>query len=506
MWLLIVLFAVLKLLIHLFTYSNYELHRDAYLYYAQSQHLAWGYVAVPPSIAVIGKIATTLFGNTTFALRFFPAVIGTLSVVVLGLMVKELKGKEAALILASLAFLLSPSYLHVNTLFQPVSFDVFYWLLSGYLILLLIARNDPKIWIGIAIVIALAFLNKYSIVFLAFAFAVSLLLTPYRHLYFSKYFLIALAIGAMIILPNLLWQFDQNWPVLHHMADLQRTQLVHVQFSDFIESQFLMNLQGLFIWLAGLFALLFVKREKQFRLFGLIYLIVVTLLILGRGKGYYTLGLYPILFVFGAYVIEKYTKRYLIYVSTLLILAMFIALYASLSFGGIPFNNFEEAVRKNAFRWEDGTNHDIPQDLADMTGWKEVGTKVVETYLSLDPQQRKNCAIYCYHYGQAGAVMFYGKEAGVPQPVSFNGSFIFWNPDSLSTDYVIWVHSDLGNDIKPDSLLPTLFRTVKLDAIIDDKYFRENGTRIYLCQYPTEDVKKDYISRMAALKKEFNRL
>ena len=102
--------------------------------------------------------------------------------------------------------------------------------------------------------------------------------------------------------------------------------------------------------------------------------------------------------------------------------------------------------------------------------------------------------------------MFYGKEAGVPQPVSFNGSFIFWNPDSLSTDYVIWVHSDLGNDIKPDSLLPTLFRTVKLDAIIDDKYFRENGTRIYLCQYPTEDVKKDYISRMAALKKEFSRL
>ena len=168
MWLLIVLFAVLKLLIHLFTYSNYELHRDAYLYYAQSQHLAWGYVAVPPSIAVIGKIATTLFGNTTFALRFFPAVIGTLSVVVLGLMVKELKGKEAALILASLAFLLSPSYLHVNTLFQPVSFDVFYWLLSGYLILLLIARNDPKIWIGIAIVIALAFLNKYSIVIYIF--------------------------------------------------------------------------------------------------------------------------------------------------------------------------------------------------------------------------------------------------------------------------------------------------------------------------------------------------
>ena len=67
-------FASMKLLIHFFTFSNFELHRDAYLYYAQSQHLAWGYVAVPPSTAVIGKLATLIFGNTTFGLRFFSGI------------------------------------------------------------------------------------------------------------------------------------------------------------------------------------------------------------------------------------------------------------------------------------------------------------------------------------------------------------------------------------------------------------------------------------------------
>lgn len=181
---LIIFFVLIKLLIHFLTYANYELHRDAYLYYAQSEHLAWGYVTVPPSIAVVGKIATSLFGNTTFGLRFFPALIGAFNLVIIGLMAKELNGKKATLILASLAFLLSPAYLHTNTLFQPVSFNQFYWLLTGYLILIMTKRNDPKIWIWIAIVIALAFLNKYSIVFFAFAFAISLLITQYRYLYF----------------------------------------------------------------------------------------------------------------------------------------------------------------------------------------------------------------------------------------------------------------------------------------------------------------------------------
>jgi hypothetical protein len=499
-WLLILFFVLIKLSIHLFTYANYELHRDAYLYYAQSEHLAWGFFAVPPSIAVVGKIATTLFGNTTFALRFFPAVIGALNLLVIGLMARELKGKAATIVLASLAFLLSPAYLHTNALFQPVSFNQFYWLLGGYLILLMIKRNDPKIWIWIAIVFALAFLNKYSLVFFAFAFAISLLMSPYRYLYLSKYFFIALAIGFAIILPNLVWQYQNNWPVLQHMEGLQRTQLVHVRLSDFSIAQFLMNLQGLFLWVTGLIAILFFKKEKQYRIFGFIFLIVIALLILGRGKSYYSLGLYPIFFVFGAHIIEKYVKKYLVHVSVFLVLFMFIYLYESLSYGGIPFNSFEDAVRKDAFRWEDGINHDIPQDLADMTGWTQVARKVIETYLSLDPQEQQNCDIFCYHYGQAGAVMFYGNEENLTQPLSFNDSFIFWSPDSLSKEFMIWVHSDLGNDINPDSLLPTLFETAELTAVINDPFFREDGTKIYLCRYPNADFKTYYKSRIGGLK------
>jgi len=504
-WLLILLLASLKLLIHLFTFSNFELHRDAYLYYAQSEHLAWGFIAVPPFTAVIGKIATIIFGNTTFALRFFPALFGAVNVVIIGLMVKELGGKKIAIVLASLAYIISPSYLHTNALFQPVSFNHFFWLLCGYLILMMIKRNDQRIWIWIGLAFGIGFLNKYSIVFFCLAFAIALLISKHRFLYKSKYFAFALMLGFAIVLPNLLWQYQNNWPVLMHMEELRETQLVHVQISDFIIGQFLMNGQALLIWIGALVVLLFYKNEKQYRLFGFIYLLVIVLLMLGSGKTYYTLGVYPILFVFGAYFIEKYIKKYLMVVFSFLVMFMLFYFYISLSHDGIPFTTFEKAEKKNAYRWEGGDYHDIPQDMADMTGWSEIGQKVSEIYLSLDPEDKDNCHMFCYHYGQAGAVMFYGKKHNVPQPISFNGSFVFWDPDSLYKDYMIWVHTDYHSDFKPDSTLPQRFKKVELKATIDNKYFRETPTRIYLCSFPN-DYYKDYYKALAKeVKNEYRR-
>ena len=490
-WQLILFFAIAKLVVHFLTYANFELHRDAYLYYAQGEHLSWGYFAVPPSIAFFGKISTLLFGNTTFALRFFPALIGGINLIIIGLGVRELGGKRVAISLACFAYLLSPAYLHSNALFQPVSFNHFYWLLSSYLILLMINRGNPKMWIWIAVAFGFGFLNKHSIVFFYVAFAVSLLISSKRILYKSKYFLLAILLGAVIILPNIIWQYQNNWPVLQHMEELRETQLVHVKYSDFIIDQFLMNAQALLIWMGGLIVLLFFSKEKQFRVFGFTYLFIIVLLLFGSGKSYYSLGIYPILFVFGAFFIEKYVKKYLIPISIAMVISMGVSLYVSLSFDGIPFITFEKAVKKEAFRWEDGVYHDIPQDMADMTGWKEIGEEVAKVYKSLGEENKDNCDIYCHHYGQAGAVMFYGKKDHVPHPISFNGSFVFWSPAELTKDYMIRL-SDHGADYNEDSLLRTRFESVEIKTTINNKFFRENGTKIYLCKNPTEEYKLDY--------------
>ena len=68
--------AILKLVLHYYSHDLYGLHRDEYLYLAEGDHLAWGYLEVPPMIAVLGKLARGVLGDTIFAVRFFPALVG----------------------------------------------------------------------------------------------------------------------------------------------------------------------------------------------------------------------------------------------------------------------------------------------------------------------------------------------------------------------------------------------------------------------------------------------
>ena len=138
--------ASLKLLVHLYAHNIYGLHRDEYLYVAEGEHLSWGYMEVPPMIAILAKTATTLFGNTTFAVRFFPMLIGAISVFLVGMLARQLGGKKMAQLVAAGAFLSPPAYLGSNNLFQPVSFNQFCWLLSAYWVVKIIRSGEAKYW------------------------------------------------------------------------------------------------------------------------------------------------------------------------------------------------------------------------------------------------------------------------------------------------------------------------------------------------------------------------
>ncbi len=499
-WLIILGFAVLKLSIHLATNTNYELHRDALLYYSLGEHLAWGYVSVPPLIGVISKFATLIFGNTTFALRFFPALIGSISVIIIARFVKELKGGILAMILAMSAFILSPAFLRSNTLFQPVSFNQFFWLLSGYLLIKLINTQNTKFWILIFLVWGIGFLNKYSITFFIISSLTALLLTKHRNLLKSKYFFTGGILGIIIILPNIIWQFSYNWPLMHHMSELYKYQFANVSIPGFIIDQFVMNLPGVIVWVTGLITFLFFKQEKNYRVFAFIYLFTFLIIILLRGKSYYTLGLYPILFALGGYAVDKYFKTSMKYV-TLGLTVLLLLPILPFSLPIYSFEKIEKISKKNGEftnRWEDGKIHNIPQDYADMTGWKELGSIVIKQYNSLPDSERKSCSIYADNYGQAGAINFYGKKYGLPQPICFNDNFLLWAPDSIKNGPLIYVNHEVGD-------IDFLFKSYKKVGEVDNKYFRENGLKVYYCTQPTDTFRVFYAQKVHALKSMYQR-
>jgi len=501
-WKIILSIALIKLIIHLIVSTNYELHRDAYLYLAQSDHLAWGYASVPPSIAVFGKLITSLFGYSALSIRLLPALLGSTSVIIVGLIVKELKGKNTAILIACLAFLLSPAYLRTNSLFQPVVFNQFYWLLSGFIIIKLIKTYNPKYWIILFIIWGFAFMNKYSISFFILAFFLALLITKHRKLLLSKYFLIGTFTGLIIILPNLIWQFNHDWPVIQHMQELQKSQLVHVKPVNFILDQFIMNFHAVWVWLIGLFAFIFLKQERQYQLLAWLYLFILLILLTTSGKSYYTLGVYPILFALGGYAAEKYLANRLYFLRYIVIAFLFTGI--PLIPYGLPVfgvEKMEAYSRKTAhltnnmlLRWEDGKIHRLPQDFADMIGWKELSKIVVQTYQDLPSKEKENCLIYAENYGQAGAVKYYGKKHGLPEPISFSDSFLWWAPDSIDSRTLIYINDKPGD-------IEQLFNEYKVTGALDNPLFRENGLKIYLCRNPKDSFPIFYARMVKELKR-----
>ncbi len=499
-WTIVSIFIVLKLLIHFFTNTNYDLHRDSFLYFSLSENLDWGYASVPPFIGFITKVSTFLFGYSKFSLNLFPVIVGAISILLIALIVKELGGKSTAIIIALMAFFFSPAYLRSNSLLQPVSFDQFFWLLSAYFFVRLINSQNTKYWILIMATWGVGFMNKYLVAGYAFSFLVALLISQHRRLVLSKYFLIGVFTGFIIVIPNLFWQYSHNWPVVHHFSELNQNQLVNVSAIGFIIDQFVMNFPALVVWLTGLVVFLFFRKEQKFSVLAVASVLVITLLLFVHGKSYYTLGAYTMLMAMGGYAIEKYYYRFMKPVVMVMIALLAIPLMPF----SLPILSLQAMEKYSApmgdltNRWEDGQVHAIPQDYADMTGWKELSDIVIKTYISLPPDIQKNCIIYTENYGQAGAIYYYGMPFHLPRPISFSDNFLIWAPDTVVHENLIYVNDELG-DIK------FLFKDYILKGEVKNRYFRENGVQVYFCSQPVSDFKKFYKMKAKELKKVYTR-
>ena len=272
-------FILLKFLLQYFLLNpDYDLQRDEYLHLDQAHHLAWGFQSVPPFTSWTSYIIL-LLGNSMFWIKFFPALYGALTIYVVWKAIEELNGNLFALILGATCVLFS-ALLRLNTLYQPNSFDVLSWT-SFYFIVIKYFKTENSKWLFIgAVVFALGFLNKYNIVFLVIGFLPSLLLTEHRKVFAKKEFYLSLLLGLLLVLPNLIWQFKNNFPVIHHLSELSKYQLVNVNRFDFLKSQIFFFIGSLFVIIAALYALIIYKPFKRYKVFFLT--IIFTLIVFNR--------------------------------------------------------------------------------------------------------------------------------------------------------------------------------------------------------------------------------
>ncbi|MBP4139926.1 glycosyltransferase family 39 protein [Flavobacterium geliluteum] len=484
-------FIFLKFILQYFLLSSeYDLQRDEYLHLDQGQHLAWGFQSVPPFTSWVSYLIH-LLGNSVFWIKFFPALFGALTIFVVWKAIEELNGNLFALILGATCILFS-ALLRLNTLYQPNSFDVLSWT-TFYFVVIKYFKTENTKWLFIsAVVFAFGFLNKYNVVFLIIGLLPAILLTEQRKMFAKKELYFSILVGLLIVLPNLIWQYKNNFPVIHHLNELAETQLVNVDRLNFLKSQLLFYIGSIAVIFSSFYALLFHKPFRKYKPFFFSILFTLIAFVYFKAKDYYAIGIYPIYIAFGSvYIADLLKSNWKIYLKPIAI-AIPILLFIPIFNVAFPNKSPEYIVQHSEkyekfgfLRWEDGKNHELPQDFADMLGWEELALKVDRVYSKL-PNKEKTLVL-CDNYGQAGAINYYTKQN--IKAVSFNADYIDWFDLTKNYENLIRIKEANETDAELKETSP-FFETSLISGSIANKYSREFGTTIFAFTGAKIDIKK----------------
>jgi hypothetical protein len=495
-WRPLLLLALLKVIGSLCVHPDYDLHRDEFLYIALGQHPAWGYWSNPPLLGWISSFLQLIPEFGAWTLRLFSGLLGGGLLLLTARIAQLLNGGKYAQMLAGCTILFLPAYFRTFLFYMPVPIEIVMWTGMACLVVGYLRLGDDRQLLWLGLLTGLAFLNKYSTAVFVASWLLAFLVTRQRVIFRNRRLYQAFGITLLVVLGNVLWQWQYNFPIFSHMDGLVRNQLVNVDRLGFLFDQLFMTFSAMVVWLPGLMALLFWRPLRPYRVVGLSFVILVALFLLLRGKGYYTLGAYPMLVAAGGVIGEDVLKAGWQRILVPLVIA---GLTCPLLPLGLPIFSpskqvqFHESVKELlgmdlGRRWEDGQEYSLPQDYADMLGWKELATITAEAYRQA--KEPDKVLIYGENYGQAGAIDFYGREMGLPGAVSFADTYRIWAPEQINANTLIYINNELGEDVAE------AFAEIRIIGSISHPMARERGTTVYLCQSPTVDVRAFWAERV----------
>ncbi len=366
-----------------------------------------------------------MLGDSLWALRLLPALSGAATVVLVGLITRDLGGGRFAQALACLCAVLAPVWLAVDHFYSMNAFDTLFWTLAAWLLLEALDNGKPGTWMALGVVLGLGLLNKTSVLWFGGAAAVGLLVTTDRRVLWTPWPWAAAAIAAVLFAAASDLAGAQNgWPTLEFMRNATSGKMVRTGVTSvLVAAALVMNPVTAPVWLAGLAALLW-SRER--RVLGLVFVGVAALLCAGGSSrpNYLSRGLPAAVRRRrrGHRAGRRRPRRAWLRPVTL---GSRRARGRPGRADGVGAPAGRPARRVHAARTslrpqaqEHSGEGDLPQVFADMFGWEEMVQRVARVYHSLPADQRAKCAIFADNYGEAGAVDFFGPRYGLPPAIS----------------------------------------------------------------------------------------
>ena len=194
------------------------LHADETQYWIWSRNVDWGYFSKPPLIAWIIAASTSVFGNADWAVRLPAPILHTITATFLALSANRLFGPVTAF-WSFIVWLTLPAVWLSAAVMTTDSALLMFWSASLYAFIRL---RDGGGWIsalGVGAGIGLGIMAKYAMSYFIAGLVLAAILDPVsRRALLQIRTLAAAALAFLIVLPNLIWNWRNDFATLSHTA------------------------------------------------------------------------------------------------------------------------------------------------------------------------------------------------------------------------------------------------------------------------------------------------
>ncbi|WP_141861242.1 ArnT family glycosyltransferase [Kribbella jejuensis] len=443
--------------------GRYGYHRDELYFMVAGRHLSWGYVDQPPLTPFIARVSTAVFGDTVMGLRVLSTVSTVVTIVVIALLAREFGSARRGQVLAAICAAVSGFVLGVGHMVSTATYDLLAWMLIGLFAVKLLRTRDGRWWLALGLTAGIALENKYLVVLPIGALLVSLLIVGPRSVLRSWWVLAGIAVAGLIALPNVVWQFQHDWPQLKVAGGISsddgtENRIMFVPLQILQLSPFLVP-----FWIAG-----FRRMWRSWaRPVALAYPVLCIVVLAVGGKSYYALPLLLVLVAAGGEPMLNWVDRRR--GSAIVVLVLTALTSAVFTLPVLPASAVDLVIPVN-------------KEQGEQIGWPAFTDAVAAAWQHVPADQRSTATIFAGNYGEAGALLRYGPARGLPSPYSPHMSFYEWaRPPDTNTGPVLLI------ELERTPIYESHFRDCNqvgtINSIVSND---EDGTALVLCAAPAE--------------------
>ncbi|MEV0804309.1 glycosyltransferase family 39 protein [Kribbella sp. NPDC050281] len=439
--------------------GRYGYHRDELYFMVAGQHLDWGYVDQPPLTPLLARISTEVFGNTPMGLRVLSTVASAITIVVVALIAREFGSERRGQLLAAICAAVSGFVLGVGHLVSTATYDLLAWMLIALFTIKLLRTTDGRWWLALGLTAGIALENKYLVVLPIGALLIAVLIVGPREVLRSWWLLAGVGVAGVVALPNVLWQFQHDWPQLTVAGGISEddgteNRIMFIPLQILQLSPFLVP-----VWVAGFRQM---WRMPWARSVALAYPLLCLVVLAVGGKSYYALPLLLVLVAAGVEPVLAWRRS--IVAAGLALAAVTSALF---TLPVLPASAVDFVIPVN-------------KEQGEQIGWPEMATAVADVWNRIPSEQQGSATIFAGNYGEAGALRRFGPSHGLPPAYSGHMSFADWErPPDSNTGPVVLVEQERSPTFEAH------FRDCEQVGTIDNIVSNdEDGTALVLCDSP----------------------